>query len=95
MYFVFKNFPWLFVYISLCIVSERGHELTVKVADDPSLQLSRYGEYLYQNLVIFAPGVEEFGGALSVEVWPKTKSVQTCSIFMVVEARQESIAKGS
>lgn len=40
----------------------------MKVADDPSLQLTRYGEYLYQNLVIFAPGVEEFGGALSVEV---------------------------
>ncbi|MPC37510.1 Dolichyl-diphosphooligosaccharide--protein glycosyltransferase subunit [Portunus trituberculatus] len=53
--------------IFLKSLQERGHELTVKVADDPSLQLSRYGEYLYQNLVIFAPGVEEFGGALSVE----------------------------
>lgn len=40
----------------------------MKAADDPSLQLSRYGEYLYQNLVILAPGVEEFGGSLSVEV---------------------------
>lgn len=48
--------------------SERGHDVSVKAADDPSLQLSRYGEYIYQNLVILAPGVEEFGGALSVEV---------------------------
>jgi oligosaccharyltransferase complex subunit beta len=30
--------------------------------------LSRYGEYLYQNLIIFAPSVEEFGGSVSVEV---------------------------
>ena len=67
--------------------SERGHELTVKVADDPSLQLSRYGEYIYQNLVIFAPGVEEFGGALSVEVGPlHEKNVLSSSIFLVWQA---------
>jgi len=53
--------------IFLKSLQERGHEVTVKAADDPSLQLSRYGEYIYQNLVILAPGVEEFGGALSVE----------------------------
>lgn len=29
--------------------------------------LSRYGEYLYKNLIVFAPSVEEFGGELSVE----------------------------
>lgn len=52
----------------LFYIAERGHEVTVKAADDPSLQLSRFGEYIYQNLVILAPGVEEFGGALSVEV---------------------------
>lgn len=29
--------------------------------------LSKYGQYLYQNLIIFAPSVQEFGGELSVE----------------------------
>lgn len=29
--------------------------------------LSKYSEYLYQNLIIFAPSVEEFGGSISVE----------------------------
>jgi len=48
-------------------LTDRGHEVTLKSADEPSLQLSRYGEYLYKNLVLFAPGVEEFGGSLSVE----------------------------
>lgn len=29
--------------------------------------MSKYGEYLYENLIIFAPAVEEFGGSLSVD----------------------------
>lgn len=41
--------------------------MTYKLADDASLLLSRYGEYLYKNLIIFAPSVEEFGGEISVE----------------------------
>ncbi|KAF2361925.1 Dolichyl-diphosphooligosaccharide--protein glycosyltransferase 48kDa subunit [Trinorchestia longiramus] len=53
--------------IFLKALTDRGHEVTIKSADEPSLQLSRYGEYLYDNLVLFAPGVEEFGGSLGVE----------------------------
>ena len=45
----------------------RGHSLVFKSADDPGLALSKYGEYLYENLVIFAPSVEEFGGTIDVE----------------------------
>merc|ERR1719450_101197 len=48
-------------------LADRGHEVTLKSADEPSLMLSRYGEYIYSNLVLFAPGVEEFGGTLNVE----------------------------
>lgn len=29
--------------------------------------LSKYGKYFYENLIIFAPTVQEFGGSLSVE----------------------------
>lgn len=46
---------------------ERGYTLTFKIADDATLILSKYGEYLYDNLIIFAPSVEEFGGALNVD----------------------------
>lgn len=38
--------------------SEQKHELVFKSADDSSLSLSKYGEHLYENLVIFAPSVE-------------------------------------
>lgn len=48
-------------------LSERGYTLTYKIADDSSLVLSKYGEYLYENLIIFAPSVVEFGGTLSVD----------------------------
>uniref|UniRef100_T1GGK8 Dolichyl-diphosphooligosaccharide--protein glycosyltransferase 48 kDa subunit n=1 Tax=Megaselia scalaris TaxID=36166 RepID=T1GGK8_MEGSC len=48
-------------------LSDRGFKLTFKLADDPSLLLSKYGEYLYKNLIIFAPSVEEFGGDINVD----------------------------
>lgn len=48
-------------------LQERGFKLTFKLADDASLLLSRYEEYLFKNVIIFAPSVEEFGGELSVE----------------------------
>ena len=38
--------------------SDRGFELTFKTADDASLSLSKYGEFLYDNLVLFSPSVE-------------------------------------
>lgn len=44
---------------------DRGYELTFKLASDASLNLSKYGEFLYDNLLIFAPTVEEFGGECS------------------------------
>ncbi|KAK4875718.1 hypothetical protein RN001_012140 [Aquatica leii] len=48
-------------------LQDRGYQLTYKIADDSSLHLSKYGEYLYDNLIIFAPSVEEFGGSLNVD----------------------------
>ncbi|XP_074654507.1 dolichyl-diphosphooligosaccharide--protein glycosyltransferase 48 kDa subunit-like [Tubulanus polymorphus] len=45
---------------------ERGYDLTFKTADDSGLTLVKYGEFLYENLVIFAPSVEEFGGSINV-----------------------------
>lgn len=47
--------------------TERNYSLTFKSADDANLVLSKYGEFLYEHLIIFAPSVEEFGGSLSVE----------------------------
>lgn len=47
-------------------LKSRGYNLVFKLADDPSLALSKYGEYLYENLIIFSPSVEEFGGTIDV-----------------------------
>ncbi|XP_047349278.1 dolichyl-diphosphooligosaccharide--protein glycosyltransferase 48 kDa subunit [Vespa velutina] len=48
-------------------LQDGGYSLIFKLADDANLQLSKYGEYLYQHLIIFAPSIEEFGGSLSVD----------------------------
>lgn len=45
-------------------LKSRGFQLVFKLADDSSLALSKYGEYLYDHLIIFAPSVEEFGGSI-------------------------------
>lgn len=49
------------------VISDRDYSLTFKLADDANLVLSKYGEFLYKHLIIFAPSVEEFGGALNVD----------------------------
>ncbi|KAL8578270.1 hypothetical protein ACOMHN_005661 [Nucella lapillus] len=45
---------------------DAGFDLTFKTADDGSLALVKYGEFLYDNLIIFSPSVEEFGGSIDV-----------------------------
>ncbi|THU64351.1 hypothetical protein C4D60_Mb01t25580 [Musa balbisiana] len=44
----------------------RGYELDFKLADDPSLALRRYGQYLYDGLILFSPSVQRFGGSLDL-----------------------------
>eukprot|EP01121_Diplochlamys_sp_Union-15-3_P003497 TRINITY_DN1339_c0_g1_i2.p1 TRINITY_DN1339_c0_g1~~TRINITY_DN1339_c0_g1_i2.p1 ORF type:complete len:436 (-),score=70.51 TRINITY_DN1339_c0_g1_i2:60-1367(-) len=47
-------------------LKERGYHLSFFMADDPSLALTEYGEYLYDHLILFAPTVDEFGGIIDV-----------------------------
>ncbi|CAJ0585822.1 unnamed protein product, partial [Mesorhabditis spiculigera] len=46
-------------------IQDRGHKVTLKSADDSTLSLFKFGELAYEQLVIFAPSVEQFGGSLS------------------------------
>lgn len=39
-------------------LKSRGFDLDFKLADDPKLILHRYGQYLYDGLVLFSPSVE-------------------------------------
>jgi len=48
-------------------MADAGYDLTYKVADDATLNIKKYGEFLYDHLVIFSPSVEEFGGNLNAE----------------------------
>ncbi|CAF4523684.1 unnamed protein product, partial [Rotaria socialis] len=46
----------------------RGYSITFKTSDDSSLQIVKYGEYLYDHVIVFAPSTKEFGGRLDAEV---------------------------
>uniref|UniRef100_A0A8C1GES5 Dolichyl-diphosphooligosaccharide--protein glycosyltransferase 48 kDa subunit n=1 Tax=Cyprinus carpio TaxID=7962 RepID=A0A8C1GES5_CYPCA len=48
-------------------LADRGFDLTFKTADDPGLSLIKYGQFLYDHLIIFSPSVEDFGGNINVE----------------------------
>ena len=48
-------YPVFIMYLSFL---DRGFDLTIKTADDPSLSLIKYGQFLYDHLIIFAPSVE-------------------------------------
>lgn len=65
-------------------LTDRGFALTFKSADDSSLVLAKYGEYLYKNVIVFSPSVEEFGGAVSVEALTKFVDDGGCSFAAVV-----------
>jgi oligosaccharyltransferase complex subunit beta len=65
--------------IFLKSLRDRGYTLTVKKADDASLSLTKFGEFLYDHVIVFAPSVEgnfkiknicislEFGGSINAE----------------------------
>uniref|UniRef100_W5MMW7 Dolichyl-diphosphooligosaccharide--protein glycosyltransferase 48 kDa subunit n=2 Tax=Lepisosteus oculatus TaxID=7918 RepID=W5MMW7_LEPOC len=48
-------------------LADRGFDLAFKTADDPGLSLIKYGQFLYDHLIIFSPSVEDFGGSINVE----------------------------
>ncbi|EOX91183.1 Dolichyl-diphosphooligosaccharide-protein glycosyltransferase 48kDa subunit family protein isoform 2 [Theobroma cacao] len=47
-------------------LKSRGFDLEFKLADDPTLSLRRYGQYLYDALILFSPSTERFGGSLDL-----------------------------
>ncbi|CAN6448027.1 unnamed protein product [Victoria cruziana] len=47
-------------------LSSRGFNLEFRLADDPKLALQRYGQYLYDDLILFSPSAQRLGGSLDV-----------------------------
>ncbi|XP_027355550.1 dolichyl-diphosphooligosaccharide--protein glycosyltransferase 48 kDa subunit [Abrus precatorius] len=45
-------------------LQSRGFDLHFKLADDPKISLQRYGQYLYDALILFSPTIERFGGSV-------------------------------
>ncbi|CAF4119176.1 unnamed protein product [Rotaria magnacalcarata] len=49
-------------------LKDRGFDITFKTSDDSSLQIVKYGEYLYDHVIVFAPSTKEFGGRLDADI---------------------------
>ncbi|CAK9150720.1 unnamed protein product [Ilex paraguariensis] len=47
-------------------LQSRGFAIDFKLADDPTISLQRYGQYLYDGLILFSPTTERFGGSLDL-----------------------------
>ncbi|CAH9105627.1 unnamed protein product [Cuscuta europaea] len=47
-------------------LQSRGFVLEFKLADDTSINVQRYGKYLYDGLILFSPSAEKFGGSLDL-----------------------------
>jgi oligosaccharyltransferase complex subunit beta len=45
-------------------LKDRGFDITYRSSDDSTLQIVKYGEYIYDHIILFAPGTKEFGGSL-------------------------------
>ncbi len=48
-------------------LADAGFDVSFKAADDASIVIKKYGEFLYDHLILFSPTVEEFGGTLTVD----------------------------
>ncbi|KAK9136395.1 hypothetical protein Syun_015725 [Stephania yunnanensis] len=47
-------------------LQSRGYDLDFRLADDPKIALQRYGQYLYDGLILFSPHAKRFGGSLDL-----------------------------
>lgn len=48
-------------------LQSRGYNLEFKLADNPKITLQRYGQYLYDALILFSPLTKQFGGNLNLK----------------------------
>ena len=65
-------------------LTARGHILTFSKADNASLSLTIFGEYVYENLIIFSPKADEFGGLVdSSEVCPAPEPIASSSRILL------------
>ena len=72
------------------MAADRGFELTFRTADDAGLSLIKYGEFLYDNLIIFSPSIEGMtwgsasavlqGAGISAGVREEWKTFWSCLI---------------
>ena len=49
-------------------IRKMGYELTFKMVNDMSIDFTNYGEYIYDNMIFFAPSVKEITSKSDVTI---------------------------
>jgi len=49
------------------LIENLGHTVDVRAADDTTLKLSKYSEFLYSNILMFCPQLDLFRGSVSLK----------------------------
>ena len=49
-------------------LNNRGHSLTFIQAESSELSLKKFGEYIYDNIILFAPSTEDFSAITFDEI---------------------------
>lgn len=70
-------------------LQRRGFDLDFKLADDPKLTLQRYGQYLYDGLILFAPTTERKSKLLNFDFdffggWGRNYGNWFCGNFLLL-----------
>lgn len=74
-------------------LQSRGFDLDFKLADDPKIALQRYGQYLYDALILFSPSTDrKFSLSLlfyiALNIWYLTRNnCQICMLSIWISAR--------
>lgn len=74
-------------------LQSRGFDLDFKLADDPKIALQRYGQYLYDALILFSPSTDrKFSLSLlfyiALNIWYLTRNnCQICMLSIWISVR--------
>lgn len=68
-------------------LSARGHVLTFHQAEATDIELTQYGEYLFDNIIVFAPKADGFG---SIDADDITEFVRSGHNLVVAAAKETS-----
>jgi hypothetical protein len=71
-----------------------GFELNFKMIDDPSIKLTYFGEYLYNNVIFFAPTYNDGNNYINLD-FSKTSDIKITTLLKYLDEDHDIMIFGS